>query len=57
MGKRDSNYKLSNTVEIVDAFFVAVDLNGEKEINKRGRETQGQAKVLVMVEGEIVSNL
>ena len=56
MGKRDSNYKLSNTVEIDDACFVAVDLNRDKEINKRDRGSQGQAKVLVMVESEIVSN-
>ncbi|MBK6698412.1 MAG: hypothetical protein IPG55_00640 [Saprospiraceae bacterium] len=56
MGNRDSNYKLSNTVEIDDTFFVAVDLNIDKEINKRGRGPQGQAKVLEMVESEIVSN-
>ncbi|MBK7245717.1 MAG: hypothetical protein IPH98_18080 [Saprospiraceae bacterium] len=55
MGKRDSNYKLSNTVKIDDAFFVAVDLNRDKEI-KRGRGSQGQTIVLVMVESEIVSN-
>lgn len=54
MGKRDANYKLSDTVEIDDAFFVAVDLNREKEI-KRGRGSQRQAKVLVMVESSPVT--
>ncbi|MCI1265123.1 MAG: hypothetical protein LKG19_01030 [Saprospiraceae bacterium] len=56
MGKRDSNYKLSNTVKIDDAFFVAIDLNRDKEINKCGRGSQGQPIVLVMVESDIVSN-
>lgn len=53
MGKRDSKYKLSGTIEIDDAFFVAVDLGRDKDEEiKRGRGSQRQAKVLVMVESE-----
>lgn len=53
MGKRDAKYKLSGTVEIDDAFFVAVDLGRDKDEEiKRGRGSQRQAKVLVMVESE-----
>ncbi len=53
MGKRDARYKLNGTVEIDDAFFVAVDLGRDKEEElKRGRGSQRLAKVLVMVESE-----
>lgn len=53
MGKRDAHYQLNGTVEIDDAFFVAVDLGRDKEEElKRGRGSQRQAKVLVMVESE-----
>jgi len=53
MGKRDAKYKLDGTVEIDDAFFVAVDLGRDpEEETKRGRGSQRQAKVLVMVESE-----
>lgn len=56
MGKRDSRYTLQGTVEIDDAFFVAVDLGKDKEEEqKRGRGSQRVAKVLVMVESEPVS--
>jgi transposase-like protein len=56
MGKRDAHYSLNGTVEIDDAFFVAVDLGRDKEEEiKRGRGSQRQAKVLVMVESEAVS--
>lgn len=56
MGKRDAKYKLSGTIEIDDAFFVAVDLGRDKEEEmKRGRGSQRQAKVLVMVESEPAS--
>jgi hypothetical protein len=53
MGKRDAKYKLDGTVEIDDAFFVAVDLSRDPEEEiKRGRGSQRKAKVLVMVESE-----
>ena len=56
MGKRDSRYKLSGTVEVDDAFFVAVDLGRNKNTQlKRGRGSQRTAKVLVMVESEPAS--
>jgi len=56
MGKRDARYNLNGTVEMDDAFFVAVDLerNTEDEL-KRGRGSQRTAKVMVMVESEKVS--
>ena len=53
MGKRDAMYQLGGTVEIDDAFFVAVDLlRDSSEEQKRGRGSQRTAKVLVMVESE-----
>ena len=51
MGKRDSGYLLKNEIEVDDAFFVTVDLERDgKEPKKRGRGSQKQAQVLVMVE-------
>ncbi len=56
MGKRDAKYKLDGTVELDDAFFVAVDLDRDSDEQlKRGRGSQRTAKVLVMVESEKVS--
>lgn len=56
MGNRDARYQLHGTVEIDDAFFVAVDLGRDKEEEtKRGRGSQRQAKVLVMIESEPAS--
>jgi hypothetical protein len=56
MGKRDARYELNGTVEVDDAFFVAVDLGRDKDEElKRGRGSQRTAKVLVMVESEAVS--
>src|SRR5208283_3894838 len=59
MGKRDAKYKLQGDIEIDDAFFEVVDLSikdhfGTKieEDLKRGRGSQKQAKVLVMVESK-----
>ena len=53
MGKRDGNYKLSGNIEIDDSFFEIVDLekpDGAEQ--KRGRGSDKQQKVLVMVESE-----
>ena len=59
MGKRDAKYKLQGHIEIDDAFYEVVDLPekdffGNKvekdEPLKRGRGSQRQSKVLVMVE-------
>jgi hypothetical protein len=51
MGKRDSLYELNNVIEADDAFFVAGDAEKDKrETLKRGRGSQNQASVLVMVE-------
>jgi len=59
MGKRDGNYLLHGEIEMDDAFFEIVDLQeldelgnkkGEEEELKRGRGSQRQMKVLVMVE-------
>ena len=58
MGKRDAKYKLSDSIEIDDAFFVAVDLTRDRnEELKRGRGSQRRAKVLVMVESGKTDNI
>jgi hypothetical protein len=56
MGKRDKQYLLQGEIEIDDAFFEVVDLpvkdelGNRKEEQKRGRGSQRQAKILIMVE-------
>lgn len=65
MGKRDAKYKLQGTIECDDAFFEIVDLPEKDELGndkdddknltdknnkKRGRGSDKQMKVLVMVE-------
>jgi hypothetical protein len=59
MGKRDSRYKLKGEIEMDDAFIEVVDLPEKDELGniikkdenqKRGRGSQGQQEVLVMVE-------
>ena len=55
MGKRDSQYELTEFVEIDKGFFESVDKDsGESGDNptKRGRGSQKQSKVLVMVESK-----
>jgi len=62
MGKRDANYKLQGDIEIDDAFYEIVDLPDKDRLGnkiqteedlKRGRGSQKQAKVLVMVESRL----
>lgn len=59
MGKRDSKYSLTGNIEVDDAFFEIVDLTDNDESGndddtdenlKRGRGSEKQMKVLVMVE-------
>lgn len=51
MGKRDASYRLQGDIEIDDAFFEVVDLEKKPDIGlKRGRGSERQSKVLVMVE-------
>jgi hypothetical protein len=58
MGKRDDKYQLNKTIELDDAFFEIVDIAEKDELGnkindeelKRGRGSQKQAKILVMVE-------
>lgn len=63
MSKRDQKYSLSGCLEFDEGFFERVDnkevieenkakAEGEKTENKRGRGSERQAKVLVMVESE-----
>jgi ISXO2-like transposase domain/Transposase zinc-ribbon domain len=60
MGKRDAKYRLQGDIEIDEGFFEVVDLPvknhlGEKIESanlKRGRGSERQAKVLVMVESK-----
>jgi transposase-like protein/ribosomal protein S27E len=53
MGKRDSKYKLTEFIEIDEGFFETIkdkDIRGESR--KRGRGSQKQAKVLVLIESK-----
>ena len=60
MSKRDEKYKLAGCLEFDEGFFEKVDskeakaenIDNVKPKNKRGRGSQKQAKVLVMVESE-----
>lgn len=55
MGKRDQRYKLEEFVELDEGFFESVpgkENRGEAEPLKRGRGSQKQGKVLVMVESK-----
>ena len=60
MSKRDEKYKLDGCLEFDEGFFEKVDskeakaenIDNVKPKNKRGRGSQKQAKVLVMVESE-----
>lgn len=56
MGKRDSKYQLNGTIECDDSFFEIVDLSEATEDTKRGRGSQKQMKVLVMVESSYTPN-
>src|SRR5574338_1503435 len=54
MGNRDALYQLNNAIEADDAFFNIVDLERDKtEAQKRGRGSQKQASVLIMVESTL----
>lgn len=51
MGKRDSRYKLAEFIEIDEGFFETINTDNQKDIKtKRGRGSQKQAKVLVLIE-------
>jgi len=51
MGKRDSRYKLTEFIEIDEGFFETINTDNHKDTKiKRGRGSQKQAKVLVLIE-------
>ena len=51
MGKRDSRYKLTEFIEIDEGFFETINTDIHKDTKlKRGRGSQNQAKVLVLIE-------
>ena len=50
MGRRDSRYKLSEFIELDDGFFETVNRESKEEDRKRGRGSQKQSKVLVLIE-------
>lgn len=54
MGRRDDEYKLNECTELDEGFFKIVINKNEIQDKKRGRGSQNQAKVLVMVESEPV---
>lgn len=56
MGKRDSEYKLSDTVEMDEGFFVSTpnkENTNKSEEKKRGLGSQRNATVLVMAESQL----
>ena len=55
MGKRDSRYKLTEFIEIDEGFFETISAVNQKDTKlKRGRGSQKQAKVLVLIESKPV---
>jgi hypothetical protein len=50
MGQRDSKYKLRGRIEIDEAFFEVVNMEMKGQKLKRGRGSQRQLPVLIMVE-------
>lgn len=54
MGKRDGEYRLSDTIELDEGYFSSESDNQEGEPQKRGVGSQKKTKVLVMVESEPV---
>lgn len=51
MGKRNSRYKLTEFIEIDDGFFETINTDNHKNTKlERGRGSQKQAKVLVLIE-------
>ena len=54
MGKRDNKYNLTEFIEIDEGFFETIKQSDENEVirKKRGRGSQKQAKVLVLIESK-----
>lgn len=57
MGKRESIYKLTGTIELDEAFPTRMDADEKAEPMKRGSGSQRQSKVLVIVESKAVDNI
>lgn len=58
MGKRESIYKLTGTIELDEAFFpTKIDCDEKAEPIKRGAGSQRQSKVLVIVESKAVDDI
>ena len=56
MGKRDRGYKLTEFIEIDAGFFEIINTDNHKDTKiKRGRGSQKQAKVLVLLESTPVT--
>jgi len=55
MGRRDSRYRLTEYIELDDGFFETVDKESKEEERKRGRGSQKQSKVLVLIESTPIS--
>lgn len=54
MGKRDARYKLTEYIELDEGYFETVDIETKDEKRKRGRGSQKQSKVLVLIESKPV---
>ena len=57
MGKRDARYKLTEYIELDDGFFETIDIETKNEVRKRGRGSQKQSKVLVLIESKPIEPL
>lgn len=57
MGIRDSRYKLTDYIELDDGFFETVNAETKDEERKRGRGSQKQSKVLVLIESNPIDPL
>jgi hypothetical protein len=56
MGKRDGKYNLTEFIEADEGFFETIKDIDKNEPRKRGRGSQKQAKVLVLIESKPVKN-
>ncbi|HIE55876.1 MAG TPA: IS1595 family transposase [Chromatiaceae bacterium] len=56
MGKRDNKYNLTEFIEVDEGFFETIKDTDKSEAQKRGRGSQKQAKVLVLIESKPIKD-
>jgi transposase-like protein len=57
MGKRDDTYRLTDMIEIDDAYIETCTDNADKQQLRRGKGSQRQTKTTVMVESVLLNDL